>query len=288
MQKLSVADALKTAVQRLAAAHCETPQLDAEILLAHTLNQTRTWLLSYPQAQLAAEQSQAFWHTIERRAAREPVAYITGHKEFFALDFAVSPAVLIPRPETELLVETALQLAAAWPQPTLADVGAGSGCIAVALASRLPRAQITAIDISAAALAVARHNAQQHSVAERITFLPGDLLAPLPHPVDLIASNPPYVSQPQLAATAPEVQQFEPRLALDGGPAGLDIIERLLAQAPKKLKPGGALLVEIGFDQGAAVKKLAQSYFPGAEVHIKPDLAGLDRLLVVRDLAGQV
>lgn len=287
---------LASARQRLAEAACTTPALDAEILLAHTLAQARTWLYMYPQAVIEPEQRAAFNGLLQRRARREPVAYLVGAKEFFGLEFEVNRHVLIPRPETELLVETALQiLVDDWQktgdsrQPQLdqskihiADVGAGSGCIAIALATRLPGARFLAIDASAEALALARRNARRHNVADRVTFLRGDLLRPLGRPVDLIVSNPPYVSRSELQAVAPEVGQYEPRLALDGGEDGLALIRPLLRQAKEKLKPGGALLVEIGSTQGPAVVQTVRNYFPSAGVSIKQDLAGLDRLLVVR------
>lgn len=288
MQKSTITTVLATAERRLAAAQCNTPRLDAELLLVHTLNKTRTWLYTYPNTELTPEQAQAFFENITRRQQRQPVAYITGHKAFFGLEFDVTADVLIPRPETELLVETAIRLAARCAQPVIADVGTGSGCIAVALAAQLPQARLLAIDISEPALTVARQNARRHNVANRITFLTGDLLAPLAQPVDFIVSNPPYVSQPELQQTDPEVQQFEPRLALDGGATGLRIIERLLAESPKKLKMGGALLVEIGFAQGPAVKIMARQHFPQATIHIRQDLAGLDRLLTVNGIQGLV
>jgi release factor glutamine methyltransferase len=284
--KITVTAALQTARQRFLAAGCASPHLDAEVLLAHALNKTRTWLLTYPNHPLAEQQAHTFFALITRREQRQPVAYLTGHKEFFGLDFTITPDVLIPRPETELLVEQALQLAASIPRPTIVDVGTGSGCIAVTLARHLPQASLFAIDVSEPALAVARQNAAKHGVTDRINFLQGDLLAPLPQPVDLIASNPPYVSRPELRQTEPEVQHHEPRLALDGGEHGLEIIERLLAQSQKKLKADGAMLVEIGFAQGNSVKTLAQNRFPQASVQIMADLAGQDRLLIVKDLVS--
>jgi release factor glutamine methyltransferase len=160
-------------------------------------------------------------------------------------------------------------------------VGTGSGCIAISLAKNLPEATFLAIDASAEALQLARRNAERHGVAEKITFLQGNLLHPLTSAVDLIVSNPPYVSNPELAAAMPEVSRYEPHLALDGGPDGLDVIRQLLAQAREKLNPGGGLLAEIGSNQGQAVAQLAKSHFPTANVQIKQDLAGLDRLLVV-------
>ncbi len=286
MSTASVATVLTTATQTLSAAGCDTPQLDAELLLAFTLNQSRTWLLTHPEKSLNNPQLEQFLSLVERRRQHEPVAYIVGQKGFFGLDFLVTPDVLIPRPETELLVETALEIASGWEtdaKPTIVDIGTGSGCIAVSLAKNLARGNFFAIDVSARALAVAQKNAVAHGVSNRIEFLQGSLLSPLPEPVDMIISNPPYVSRPELQADniMPDVVQYEPNLALDGGESGLEIIEQLLIQAAAKLKPGGSLLVEIGYRQGDAVKKLARANFPAATVTIKQDLAGLDRLLVV-------
>jgi release factor glutamine methyltransferase len=200
------------------------------------------------------------------------------------MEFLVNPAVLIPRPETELLVETAIELVKNFSYLSIVDVGTGSGCIAVSLAKYLPQTTIWAIDLSEQALQTAGQNAARQQVQDRVTFLKGDLLSPLPESVDLIASNPPYVRGAELAApfTTPEVYHYEPRLALDGGEDGLQTIARLLAQAGPKLRPGGSVLVEIGAAQGQAVAQLAQRYFPEAAVTVKPDLAGLDRLLVIQ------
>lgn len=285
MQHPTVNTALQSAAAQLAAAGCDTPRLDAEVLLAHTLNTNRTWLITHANSRLLSDQQRAFIEQLERRRQREPVAYIVGHKEFFALNFVVSPAVLIPRPETELLVETALAIAPPNRPLTVVDVGTGSGCIAVSLAKHRPAARLLAVDMSTAALAVAQQNAARHGVQAQITFLPGSLLQPVDEPVDLIVSNPPYVARPVLQnrRTMPEVRRFEPRSALDGGETGLEIIEPLLAQATKKLQPGGSLLVEIGFDQGKTVWQMARHTFPTAQIAIKKDLAGLDRLLVIKN-----
>lgn len=299
---------LATATHRLAQAGNDTPRLDAEVLLAHGLGRDRIWLYTHPQEIPTAIQLSNFFDLLSRREQREPVAYITGHKEFFALDFQVNQHVLIPRPETELLVETAIHTAnqrisesadQQINQPTtgksiipqrstdrtgpisIADIGTGSGCIAVALAKNIPEATLFAVDISSQALAVARGNAIRHNVADNIKFLRGDLLLPLPGPVDLVVSNPPYVSRSELNAASPEVRQYEPGLALDGGEDGLELIGRLLPQAREKLRPRGSLLVEIGSSQGSAVVCLAQKHFSGANIRLKQDLAGLDRLLVV-------
>jgi release factor glutamine methyltransferase len=278
--------ALETGTRRLEAAGCETPRLDAQVLLAHVLGRDRTWLYAHPQAPLSENELARFNALICRRERREPVAYLTGHKAFFGLDFEVTPDVLIPRPETELLVETAIQIfKERWivSNLTIADIGTGSGCIAITLAQNLPGAAVFGIDRSNKALKVARRNAIRHQVLDQITFLSGDLLAPLPAPVDLIVSNPPYISRPELASPdlASEVRQYEPALALDGGEDGLALIQRLLAQARPKLKTGGSLLIEIGSTQGHPVSELAKAYFPNAEIQIKKDLAGLDRLLVI-------
>jgi release factor glutamine methyltransferase len=279
---------LETATRRLAGAGCDTPRLDAEVLLAHTLGRDRTWLYAHLPEPLAQADRDHFEQLLGRRAEREPVAYLAGHKEFFALDFRVNRHVLIPRPETELLVETAIRLVnekrgATHAGVTIADVGTGSGCIATALARRLTDVAVVAIDCSLEALELARQNAAGHEVTDRISFLSGHLLQPLSQPVDLIVSNPPYLSRTELAdpALAPEVSRFEPRLALDGGPDGLDVIRPLLAQAREKIKPGGSLLIEIGSTQGQAVASLAGTHFPRAGIHVEKDLAGLDRLLLV-------
>jgi release factor glutamine methyltransferase len=293
-----VAHVLKHATHILATAGCDTPRLDSEVLLAHVLDQDRAWLYAHPEYALDPSQQAAYHVFVSRRAERRPVAYLTGHQEFFGLDFFVSPHVLIPRPETELLVEQAIHratTASGHPKPrmtkpeswadsslVIADLGTGSGAIAVTLALHLPQARLIAIDISPAALAVARRNAARHGVDDRVHCLQADLLAPLAISVDLILANPPYLSHAELAAAPPEVARWEPRTALDGGPDGLVVIRHLLDIASDRLSPGGALLVEIGAGQGAGVLELARFHFPGATVEIARDYAGRDRLLVVQ------
>jgi release factor glutamine methyltransferase len=276
-----VQEVLALAAQRLTAAGCDTPRLDAELLLAHTLEKDRTWLFTYPHQRLEPAELHRFSTLLSRREQREPVAYITGSKAFFGLDFQVNRHVLIPRPETELLIETTLALAPSDSSPTLVDVGTGSGCIAVTLATHLEQARVFAADISEQALAVAQQNAVRHAVVHRITFLRGDLLEPLPQPVDIIVSNPPYLSYSELSAVSPEISRYEPEVALATGQAGLAVIRQLLPQARQKLNPGGTLLMEIGARQGEVVKTIAKNHFPRAAVQIKQDLAGRDRLLVV-------
>jgi release factor glutamine methyltransferase len=239
---------------------------------------SRTALLAYPEQILTPDQLSDFRTLIRRRAADYPLPYLTGRVEFYGLELEVTPEVLIPRPETELLVDLALAR-----RPTsVVDVGTGSGCIAVALATHLPRVTIYAIEISSAALALAQRNVERHGIEERVRLMVGDVLNPRPGPVDLIVSNPPYIPTGDCASLPVSVRDHEPRLALDGGPDGLEITQRLLTQAPAVLRPGGGLLIEIGATQGEAASRLAQTYFPQATVRVHPDLAGRDRVLEVQ------
>lgn len=267
--------------QALLAAVSSTPRLDAELLLAHVLGWSRARLLAERDFQPDDAAGAAFAALVERRRAREPVAYLIGRREFYGLEFAVDQRVLVPRPETELLVELALTWARRQPLTTLriADVGVGSGAIAVALAVHLPDARIYAVDISPAALAVAAANVERHAVSKQVTLLTGDLLTALPAPLDLIVSNPPYT---RLHAVDPGVAAHEPHLALDGGADGLVIYRRLLRQAPHWLQAGGLLLLEIGAWQRADVTVLAQAAFPRAQITVHRDLAGRDRVVAVQ------
>jgi release factor glutamine methyltransferase len=282
----SVLQTLNQASDTLAVAGCDTPRLDAEVLLAHALNRDRAWLYAHPEQILSSHQLSAYQSLVSCRARREPIAYLTGHKEFFGLEFIVTRDVLIPRPETERLVELTLEwMAATSSPPIIADVGTGSGAIAVTLAVHLPQAQVIATDTSPAALGIAQRNAARHGVADRVWYVQGDLLAPLAggRRYDyFIVANPPYLSQAELAAAPPEVARWEPRAALDGGPDGLSVIRRLLAMAADRLHASGAVLVEIGAGQGAEVLKLARRHFPQAIVEITRDYAERDRLLAVR------
>jgi release factor glutamine methyltransferase len=253
----------------------------ASALLGHVLGLTRAQVLARPEQVLTPEQAAAFEALVARAAQGEPLAYLTGRREFYGLEFEVDPNVLVPRPETELLVDHAL---AAQPARVL-DVGTGSGCIAVTLAVRLPLAAVTASDLSPAVLALAVRNAARHGVAQRIAFVQSDLLAAFQppassfQPFDLIAANLPYIDTDELRALP--VARFEPWPALDGGPGGLTLIARLLQQAPALLAPGGRLLLEIGASQGPAALALARAAFPAAAVSLQRDLAGLDRLLMI-------
>ena len=258
--------------------------LEAEVLLRHALSLDRARLYASLQDEAEAPEVDLFNGLLERRLDREPLPYITAHREFYGLEFAVDSRVLIPRPDTEVLVEKALEMLEARPageSPVLVDVGTGCGAIAVALARHLPSARIYATDISEDALEVAWSNCLAHSVEERVRLLEGDLLEPLPEAVDLIVANLPYVRKGDFQDVQRELL-FEPRLALDGGPDGLDPIRRLLEQAPGALREDGAVILEIDPRQADAVTKLARRAFPGAQVSIARDLAGLDRAVIAR------
>ena len=288
MENASIEATLREAAARLSEAGVDSPRLDAELLLAHALGRDRAYLLAHPEQPLSPKQSTRFDALVARRAAREPLAYITGRRWFFGLEFEVTRDALIPRPETETLVEMALDWLARRDdreQPRVADVGTGSGAIAVSLAMHAA-VEIVALDASFAALRLARANARRHRVAARIHFVQGDLLAPLAATFDLIVANLPYIPTADLAHLMPEVRDYEPRSALDGGPDGLRVIERLLAQAPARLKKGGALLLEIGHGQGENASALARRYFPRARVEVHRDLAGRERVLAIIDDDG--
>jgi len=290
---VSVRQAVLWGVRVLGQHGCDSPRLDAELLLAHAMGLTRARLLAQFDRELSPAELARYRQLIERRRAHEPVAYIVGHQEFYGLDFYVDRRVLIPRPETELLVERAIKLAGEvgdrgyglYPL-TLADVGTGSGAIAVSLAVHLPQATIYALDSSAEALEVAARNVRRHGIEGRVHLLRGDLLSPLPEPVDLIVANLPYVSEAELAELPPQIRRYEPLSALDGGPDGLRHIRRLLAQAGGYLRPQGAILLEIGATQGAEVIELARRYFPMASIEVVKDYAGLDRVVIVRTREG--
>jgi release factor glutamine methyltransferase len=279
---VTLAEVLHAAQRRLRAAGIDDAGLEAEVLLRHALGLDRSRLFASPQDEIDDQRRREFDALVARRLAREPAAYVTGHKEFYGLDLETTPDALIPRPETELLVDEALRLAPADEPFVIADVGTGCGAIAIALAARLPKAVIYAIDASPAALALAERNAGRLLPAGRIRFLSGDLLDPLPEPAGLIVANLPYVKTSDWQALPPEIRDHEPRSALDAGPTGTEVIERLLREAPRHLKGNGVLLVEIGWDQGDRMREIAGRLLPGARVEIKKDLAALDRLLVIQ------
>jgi release factor glutamine methyltransferase len=258
--------------------HPQRARQDAEFLLCHLLGQNRAWLLAHRDAGLDPAQLEIYERMSTRRLAGEPMQHITGEAEFYGLPFFVNRDVLIPRPETEHLVEKALELAAPLPAPRIADVGTGSGAIAVALAHHLPAASIAAVDISVAALDVARKNASRSRVGSRIRFRNGDLLAPFPgERFELIVSNPPYVPESDRDSLAVEVRDYEPARALFAGEDGLAMFRRLIPQASRALVPGGFIVLEIGFGQRPGVHALlADSGFTG--IDFTADLQGIPRV----------
>jgi release factor glutamine methyltransferase len=315
--QLDIRGALKYGVAQLRDAHVPSFTLAAELLLLHVLGRDRTWLYAHPEELLSSENTERFLSLITRRAAGEPTQYLTGIQEFWGLEFEVTPDVLIPRPETEHVVEVALDRLAvrelrAGRKQTLTgeglrivDIGTGSGCIAIALAKELPTAQVFATDISAATLAVAQRNAARHNVADRIRFLESNLLdnllnlvaqhaAPLqreassgghslvqshqPRYLDVVASNPPYIGRREAATLMREVRDHEPEVALYGGEEGYELYGDLILQSAAHLKSGGILVLELGHDSLAAVRPLVDS--PGwTNVGVTNDLAGIPRVL---------
>jgi release factor glutamine methyltransferase len=269
--------ALQAARDRLAATS-QNPRRDAEVLLGQVLQCDAAALLAHPERVLSADESAQFENFVTRRAAFEPIQYILGVQEFFGLPFAVTPDVLIPRPETEHLVEAVLQRVNPQTDAHILDVGTGSGAIAVALAFALPQAHLTAVDLSPAALAVARRNAERHGVGERISFLHSDLLTAF-HGVhfDVVVSNPPYIAEQEVLP--PEVAGYEPRSALYAGVTGLEIYVRLIPQAHIALKPKGWLLLEIGYEQSPAIRSLLSDW---TDVSFLNDLQGIPRVAVAR------
>jgi len=277
----TIKSAVRTARELFKQHGVETPSLDAEVLLSHVTGLDRAGLYRRWESFLAKEEEARFFALAGRRLSGEPVAYLTGCKEFMGLEFKVDPRVLIPRPETELLVETALKILP--PAPVIIDVGTGSGAIAVSLAFYRPQAVVYACDLSPEALAVARSNAARHGVAERVFFFRGDLLKSLAGRLpaggaDLIAANLPYVAKEDLPGLPREVRLFEPLLSLDGGADGLEPYRRLVPEAPGFLKQGGYLLLEIGCGQGRGMAGLLER--PQWETVVLKDPAGRDRLVV--------
>jgi release factor glutamine methyltransferase len=261
----------------------EEPALEAQVLLAHVLDKPRAWVIAHPEAALGAAQANSLCLLLERRLSGEPLPYLLGHWEFYGLRFKVTPAVLIPRPETELLVEKALAWLKAHPSHRLAvDVGSGSGCIAISLAHWLVDLQVIAVDISRPALCVAQENITEHHVQERVFSLQTSLLCGLQSDkFDLVCANLPYIPSSTLAEL--EVAHYEPRQALDGGPKGTSYIQALLEEAPRCLAPGGLLLLEIEAGQGDSVPQLARRCFPQADIQLFPDLSGKPRLVQIEN-----
>jgi release factor glutamine methyltransferase len=296
---MDIRAALKQGIARLREADVPSFTLAAELLLLHALGRNRTWIYAHPEEALSDDEAQRYFALLARRAAGEPTQHLTGKQEFWGLEFEVTPDVLIPRPETEHVIEVALdrlafrEVRAGRSQKTdgaglqIADIGTGSGCIAVALAKELPAANFIATDISPASLVVAQRNAQRHGVADRIRFLESNLLdafhstpasRPLPRSFDLIASNPPYVGRREAHSLAREVRDHEPASALYGGDEGYELYADLIAQSARDVKPGGILVLELGHNSLPAVEPLLDSS-QWINVGVIDDLAGIPRVL---------
>ncbi len=289
--------ALVAATQRLTSNGADSPKLDSEVLLGHVLGWTRAQIYAHPERLLTEDERKRLERLVIRRCQNEPVAYLVGEKAFYGLDLMVDPRVLIPRPETELLVDMVLDVALQYDElrangrngskPAagrflVADIGTGSGAVAVAVAANTEATFIYAVDISADALEVAQGNAQRHGLQARIRFMQGDLLTPLPEPVDVIAANLPYVTANEWDDLAPGIVDFEPAQALLGGADGLDFIRRLLEQAPSRLRPGGVVLLEVGASQGSEVAAMARRCFPEALIEVLTDYAFRERIVRIQ------
>ena len=283
----SVAERLAAARRQLEAAGLSPADaaLDAEVLARHILGWDRADLIVRGRDPEPADFPTRLDSLVARRTAREPIAQIIGRREFWGLEFEVSPDVLIPRPETEMIVEEALAFAADRACRHIVDVGTGSGCLAVSIAHALPSVRVTAVDVSPAALEVARRNALRHGVDDHVSFHRGDVLHGVTGPVDLIVSNPPYVRASDAASMQEDVVGYEPHLALFGGETGLEIIERLFEQAPERLAPGGQLIVEFGFGQVEQVRLLAERA-GWRIVRVRDDLQSIPRTIVLEGSAA--
>lgn len=295
---IRIQDWLKTARQQLAESLARSPAgqtfsgqqpdeaevrftagLEAQLLASSVLHHTRAWLAAHPETELTREQRQQLDRLLEQRLSGVPLPYLLGHWEFYGLDFEVTPDVLIPRPETELLVEHALSCLKARPGLRAADVGTGSGCIAISLLKHAPNLRMLTTDRSWQALQVARRNADRHAVLYKLALVQGDLLSAAAGPFDLVCANLPYIPRQSLETL--EVARYEPIPALDGGEDGLDAIRGLIQDAHRWLAPGGTLLLEMQYDQGEAIQKLAGQFIDGSRTRVLLDLAGKPRLVEV-------
>lgn len=276
---MKIGEALVQGAKRLSLCSI-TPRLDAEVLLAHVLGMTRAALLARSQEPLRDDGAQGYTELIERRAEGEPVAYLTGHKEFYGLDLYITKDVLVPRPETESAVDACLEAFPSGEIGLMADIGTGSGAILVAAATHNTNITLFGTDISAAALEVARINCKLHHLEGRVTLLLGNLLEPLPTRVNVIAANLPYVPPGE---ASPDVAKWEPNVAVfGGGEDGTALIREFLADAPNSLLPGGTIVMETAHSQGHIVSELARAAFPQAAVEVRKDLAGYDRIIVIK------
>lgn len=269
------------AARKTLGAASDQPSLEAQSILGNVLGQSRAWIFGHPEARLSPVQINQLNEQLARRLDGFPLPYLLGRWEFYGLEFEVNPGVLIPRPETEMMVDLAREWLGSHPDRQRGvDVGTGTGCIAAALGVNIPGLKLVAVDLSSQALQTARHNLQKHHLEERVFLVQSDLCSALAGPFDLVCANLPYIP----SSTLPEldVARYEPRLALDGGPDGLRLVERLLAQLASRLAPGGTVLLEIEFSQGQSAPALARRYFPQATIQLKTDLAGLPRLVSIQ------
>jgi len=280
-----LSEALQSATQTLLGARIADAFIEAELLLGHVLRMSKTQLHTKPERGLSSAETEHLRHLVQRRLNHEPSAYILGHCEFYGIDFYINRHTFIPRPETELLVEKAVELAHhishLEQQITIADIGTGCGAIAISLALALQQAKIHATDIPASALQVAEINCRRHAITSQVELLQGNLLEPLPQPVDMIVANLPYIKTCEFKDFSPEIINFEPTIALAGGKNGLDKIRKMLEQMPGKLDYGACLLLEIGQGQGKIATSLVNSYFPQASIELISDLGGIDRVVKV-------
>jgi len=284
---LTIGEALHKTSKTLTAHSFEEASLEAEILLMHVLGIDRAKLYAVLREELSNGDAEVLSQLVNRRLNNEPVAYIVGHREFFGYDFHVAPGVLIPRPESELLVEETLDFVRGhFPEedPIIADIGTGSGAIAISLALLLPKAKIYATDVSASALDIARVNCERHRVQDRVHLLEGDLLAPLLDPVDIIIANLPYIGDAELDKLSDEIRMFEPLEALAGGGDGLNKVRQLLVESGEKLRPEGLILLEIGYVQGGIAASLRLLLPAAVSVELVKDLGGIERLLKIQNL----
>ena len=278
-----VREVIQQAHQTLEAAGIPDARLEAEVMVMSVMRMTRQNIFAQQETEVGSRLEQDLAVLLEQRLQRTPLAYILGYREFYGINVMVTPSVMVPRPETENMVEHTLFMTLMTMETrelVIVDVGTGSGAIAVNLAIHLPAAKIYAVDISEPALDVAAYNIRSHSVADRIRLGHGDLLDPVPEPVDVIVANLPYIPTGRIPTLQPELRQ-EPVIALDGGPDGLDLVRRLLAQAPEKLKTPGIILMELDPEQFPAAEESARQHFPDAEISAEQDLTHRDRILVV-------
>jgi release factor glutamine methyltransferase len=282
---MTLAQALQQSAYVLSANGIEDSHIDARMLLGHAANLSPVQIYTEPEQTLSREEKDKLQKLIRRRLQHEPTAYILKHKEFYGIDFYVDSRVLIPRPETEILVDAALKFAGSRRYLTgpllVADIGTGCGAIAISLALNLPGSKVYATDLSSSALEVAKLNCENHKVTEQVTLLSGNLLQPLPEPVDLILANLPYIKNSELPNLSPEIAKFEPRMALDGGRNGLDYIRQLLEQVKEQINTGGCLLLEIGRNQEKDVSRLIHSCLNRVNIEYIEDLNGIKRVVKI-------